>query len=231
MAIRWRKSDIAELRNYVRKFNAKITRAVKKNPAAREFLPERLSVKEIQERITERKDYNNLKKSINRFMKKGAENLVTMANGIVVTQYQKKELEIQRQIVNRKRAQARKEAGELQPGRMGKIEHWAYKALGLPEMTQAEQWGKYVETLEKQSKEAYYVQRDEQYLANWLQGLFTQFGDEWAKEIIDATSVLDRSKLINAIIKNDALSLGFVYDLTELEAKKQRLLDEIALLY
>lgn len=230
MAIRWRKSDIAELRKYVQKFNAKVTRVSKKNPAVREFLPERLNVKDIQERITERKDFNNLKKSVNRFMQKGAENLVTMANGIVVTQYQQKELEIQRRIVNQKRAKARKEAGELKPGRMGKIEQWANRILEMPEKVNKESWNRYVTQLEKQSKEAYYVQRDEQYLANWVQGLYTQYGDKDALEIINATSDIDRKKLINAIIENDAMSLGFVYDLTDLQAKKQRLLDEIALL-
>lgn len=230
MSIRWRKSDIAELRTLVRKFNAKITRVSKKNPAVVEFLPERLNVKDIQEGITERKDFNNLKKSVSRFMQKGAENLVTMQNGIVITQYQKKELEIQRNSINRKRAQARKEAGELQPGRMGTIEQWANRILDKAEDIRRENWESYVKRLEKQSKEAYYVRRDETYLANWVQGLFSTFGDEWAFELLDATEDIDRKKLIDAIIENDALSLGFVYDLTELKDKKQRLLDELALL-
>lgn len=230
MAIKWRKSDIAELGTLVRKFNAKITRVSKKNPTVVEFLPERLNVKDIQERITERKDFNNLKKSVARFMQKGAENLVTLQNGIVLTKYQKKELEIQRGIINRKQARAHKEAGELQPGRMGTIEQWANRILDKVEDIKQENWKSYVKRLERQSQEAYYVRRDDTYLANWTQSLFTVFGDQWALEILDATKDIDRNKLLKATIENDALSIGFNYDLTELEAKKERILDELALL-
>ncbi len=230
MAIRWRKNDVRELQNYVRKFNAKITRTEKKNPAAKEFLPQRLNVRDLQEGITERKDFNNLKRSVDRFMKKGAENITQLANGVTTTKWQKEEWNIQRATINRRRAESARKAKEAPSGRMGKVEQYANKPLPEPENIKPGDWQRYVERLEKQAKEAYIIGRREQYLANWVQGLFTEFGDEAAMEILKATEGIDRKKLIDAIIDNDALSLGFVYSLVELEDRKERLLAELALL-
>lgn len=228
MSINWRKSDIKDLRNYVRKFNAKITRLNKKVPGIKEFLPERLSVQQLRESITERRDFNNLKKSVDRFMRKGAENLVKLGNGITTTKWQKKELEIKRSIINRRRAKAREEVGEVPQGRIGTVVQWENKALKRLEEVSKESWEAFVSRLEKQSQQAYITGRDEQYLANWVQGLYAEFGDEWANQIIAATSDLDRGKLINAIKNNDTLSLGFVYSLVELEARRDRLLAELS---
>lgn len=46
MAIKWRKQDINKLQNYVRKFNAAITRLEKKTPELKDsgVFPERLIV-------------------------------------------------------------------------------------------------------------------------------------------------------------------------------------------
>lgn len=230
MAIRWRKNDIKDLQNYVRKFNAKITRTEKKNPAAKEFLPQRLNVRDLQESITERKDFNNLKRSVDRFMKRGAENITQLANGVTTTKWQKEEWNIQRATINRRRAAAARKAKEVPSGRMGKIEQFENAPLPELENVEPESWQRYVDRLERQAKESYVTGRREQYLANWVQGLFSEFGEAAAMEILQATEGIDRKKLTDALIDNDALSLGFVYSLVELEDRKERLLAELALL-
>ena len=227
MAIRWSKKDLRELRKNVQRFNAKITRTEKKNPAAREFLPERLNVRDIQEGITERRDLNNLNKSINRFMQRGAENLVTLGNGVVTTKWQKRELEIKRATVNRQRAARRKVVGEVPERGMGTTEQYKARPLQSLEEVSREQWDAFVERIEKEASFTQRNIRDERYLANWTQGLFNVFGEEKAMRILAATENLSRSDLITAIIDNDYLTEDFIYDLTNIDVKMERMITEL----
>lgn len=58
------------------------------------MLPELLSVRTIKNDIHDRRDLKNLYKSINRFMKHGAEEKIELASGIKMTSYQRNELRI-----------------------------------------------------------------------------------------------------------------------------------------
>lgn len=65
MAIRWRKQDITKLSDYVRKFNAAITRREKQYE---QNLPEKLNAKSLRKTITERSSFNALIKSVDKFL-------------------------------------------------------------------------------------------------------------------------------------------------------------------
>ena len=80
--IKWRDTDEKALAKAVRKFNAKRTRLLKQVPELEEFLPAKLSTKELKKTIKTRRDFNNEINSIERFMQKGAEKPIVTKEGV-----------------------------------------------------------------------------------------------------------------------------------------------------
>ena len=62
--IKWRLQDRKTLARTVKNFNAKITRLEKKHPELKEFLPEKISVKDLKNNIETRQDFNRELKSL-----------------------------------------------------------------------------------------------------------------------------------------------------------------------
>lgn len=100
--IRWTKDDKQNLRKAVNNFNSKIKRLEKEG---RENLPDKVSYKELvgigelqnfenKNRIYSRGELNNVMRSLQRFSKRGAEDIVTLKSGEQVTKWQKKEIGI-----------------------------------------------------------------------------------------------------------------------------------------
>lgn len=106
--IKWRKTDIKKLSNYVRKFNTAVTKFEKAHPEFEEsqIIPERLKMDEVKSQIKTRKDYNDIIKRIDRFFKKGARDITDIA-GVKVTKWMKRELQYANQReVNRQKKKA-----------------------------------------------------------------------------------------------------------------------------
>ena len=108
--IRWTKDDKQELRRVVNNFNNKIRRLEK---LGRSNLPQKVSYKElvglkdlqegeIDRQIYSRKELNRTLKSLQRFTKKGAEDLVTLKGGAELTKWEYGEFKKNRSIAIRK---------------------------------------------------------------------------------------------------------------------------------
>lgn len=230
MAIRWRNEDITKLRNHVRKFNAKITREIKKNPKLKEFLPERLNVNELRDTITTRRDFNNIIKSVNRFMDKKATQIVTLGNGVSLTRWEKRELQYKRAAINNRKREQRKIVGEVPKGRAGTLEQYDARDLKrLDEVPKAAFEG-LRKRIYRESTEDYKKRKDEQMLANWTQAVFNAFGDEKATKILKMTEGLERSELLELILSRDDFSISFMYEDIAIEDKYNYLLEELDLL-
>lgn len=230
MAIRWRNEDVKKLRNHVRKFNAKITRELKKNSSLKEFLPERLNINELRDSITTRRDYNNLIKSVNRFMDKKATQIVTLGNGVTMTRWEKRELQYKRAAINNRKREERKKVGEVPKGRAGTLEQYAARDLKNLDEIPKEAFEGFRNKLNKESKESYTIMKNEQMLANWVQGLFNAFGDEKATAILKATEKLERRELLELILVRDDFSISFMYEDIAVQDKFDYLMDELKLL-
>ena len=230
MAIRWRNEDITKLRNHVRKFNAKITREIKKNPKLKEFLPERLNVNELRDTITTRRDFNNLIKSVNRFMDKKATQIVTLGNGVSITRWEKRELQYKRAAINNRKRKQRKIVGEVPTGRPGTLEQ--YDARDLKSITEVpkESFEGLRTRLLRESTQSYWDNKQQQMIANWTQGLFNAFGESKALEILKATEKLDRKELLELIQTRDDFSISFMYEDISVQDKYEYLLEELSLL-
>lgn len=111
--IRWRKNDLVKLSNYIRKFNASITKLSKKQPELldSDILPSKLNVKEVKEKIYSRADYNRVIKRIDRWFKPGARDLTVNAVGQKITKWLSKEIQYAKQRVAKNREKRLKEAG------------------------------------------------------------------------------------------------------------------------
>lgn len=104
--IRWKQSDTDELKKAVKNFNAKISRLEKKYPEQKNALPERMSVKQIKELVTSRKDLQRELRSLRRFTVRGAEELVDVPDSdynLKITKWQKNEMLSRLKRINRRR--------------------------------------------------------------------------------------------------------------------------------
>lgn len=104
--IRWKQSDNDDLRKAVKNFNAKITRLEKKYPDQKNALPERMSVKQIKELVTSRKDLQRELRALRRFTTPGAEQLVDIPESdynLKITKWQKDEMLSRLNRINKRR--------------------------------------------------------------------------------------------------------------------------------
>lgn len=101
--IRWRERDTQQLAKKVKNFNAKLTRLSKKNPALKEILPDRVSMKDLRGDITNRQEYNRVIKALSAFTEKGAEEVVTGKSGVTTTKWQLQQVRKAVALENRRR--------------------------------------------------------------------------------------------------------------------------------
>lgn len=218
--IKWRKSDEQELTKAVRKFNAKRTRIINKFPEMEEFLPDRLSVKDIRENVSTRKEFKKQINSIERFMHKGAEKPIITDTGIKTTAYEKKEVGIKVRALNARRTAERKKADvSTEKGTMGTIRanNLLPKKYDIDKIKKSD-WGKFKESVEKQIKDSYTTDRYERYKENYLKGLENAFGSK-AENLKRLVENINADVLVQMFYDNPILQIDFIYDPIEMEAK------------
>lgn len=207
--IRWKQSDNKELAKVVHNFNAKIKRLEKKNPELKEALPEKVSVKQLKNLIQTRKDLNRELRSLKRFSKRGAEEIITYGkNNITLTKWQKKEMSIQAGIINRRRTLKRIEYEQTELKRAQ--ENLGYKriefGMGPLEKNQFKHttpltWGmsqselkRKIKSYKKQVQSDWYEKMDEQWRENYITSLEQNFNPHDVEDIIEHISNMDISE-------------------------------------
>lgn len=218
--IKWRESDEKELAKAVRKFNAKRTRLLKQIPDLEEFLPAKISTKEIREQIKTRRDLKNELNSIERFMRKGAEKPVVTKEGIKTTTYEKKEIEIKVRAINARRTAERKRANvSTEKGTMGTIRenNLRPKQVDINKIKKSD-WEKFKESVEKQARDSYFQGKYERYKENFMKGLENAFGEKGA-ELIEIAKQIDSETLTQMYYDDPILQIDFIYDPLEMQVK------------
>lgn len=84
MAIRYDKELNREINRIVKNFNQKIVRLEKQE---RELLPDTVSIKELKKSVTSRNELKRKLKELQRFSKRGAEEIITTKGGLTLTRY------------------------------------------------------------------------------------------------------------------------------------------------
>lgn len=229
--IRWRKADEIKLRNYVRKFNASITRESKKNPelADANILPEKMDYKSIRNNITTRKDYNNVIRRIDRWFRPGARDVITDESGIRMTRWIKKEVQYASMRITNRRKKVREGL------RLGEK---ALKELHLDDITPKEKlqkiaerlkdysennntdienetqsWQNFVQSVLNRDYQAYDDKRNEEYYENYINSLYENFGVTNAAAIqnIIEENDINGYQLYIMGLRDDRVSISFVY--------------------
>ena len=218
--IKWRESDEKALAKAVRKFNAKRTRLIKQVPELEEFLPSKISTKEIREHVKTRRDLKNELNSIERFMRKGAEKPIITKEGIKTTVYEKKEISLKVGAINQRRAaELKKAAPSTEKGTMGTIRenNLKPKQYDIDKIKKSD-WKKFVESVEKQSKDSYASDRYDRYKENFIKGLENAFGEK-GSELIEIAMQIDGETLTQMYYDDPILQIDFIYDPLEMQVK------------
>lgn len=212
--IKWRKQDKQKVTNTVRQFNSKITRLLKKNPALKPYLPDRINAKELTKNIQTRSDFNREINSLNRFLKKGAETPITTETGLRTTLWQRKEIGIKVATINRKRAVERKRANvSTFKGTMGSIQknNLEPKQYDFNKIKPSN-WDKFVQTVEKQVKANYFSEKNELYKQNYMLAISNVFNKEDSARLLSIIQKIPAEKLVDLYYLDPVLQIDFVYD-------------------
>lgn len=218
--IKWRDTDKKELAKAVRKFNAKRTRLLKQVPELEEFLPPKASTKDIRKSVQTRRDLKNELNALERFMRKGAEKPIVTKEGIKTTAYEKKEIAIKVRAINQRRAaELKKAAPSTEKGTMGTIRenNLKPKKYDIDKIKKSD-WKKFVESVEKQSKDSYASDRYDRYKENFIKGLENAFGEK-GSELIEIAKQIDAETLTQMYYDDPILQIDFIYDPLEMQVK------------
>ena len=217
--IRWKSSDEQLLNKTVKNFNAKIRRLEKKYDKAieqaktkeearnilrqKEALPEKVVKKDLKALINTRKDLNREVKMLQRFSKKGAEQIKPAPNNdnnLLLTKWQIQEYSRRMGIINRNRNKRLKEIEELEATSRGEELGYTRGAIGMGSyetniLKPAKAWTKSLDRtgfnkkwgMSMEELQADYYDKGMEVLKNnYIDALLTEFNEEDIKDVVEA---------------------------------------------
>lgn len=226
--IKWRNKDKTRLSNTVRQFNAKITRTLKKNPELAPYLPERLTVQGLRDKIKTRQDFNREVNSARRFLKPGAETPVTSATGIRTTKWEKREVGIKVDVINRRRNRELKKMNPTtEKGTMGTIRENNLRPKKYDiDKIKASDWDMFVYGVEKQIMSGYTAQKNELYKQNFIKAVKTAFGSK-GTEIVEMAQSIPADILVELYYNDPVLQVEFIYNPLEMQIKIDNIVEHL----
>lgn len=213
--MRWSKKDRKKLSNLARKFNSKLTRLNNQKPGGEEYLPERINVKELTEQIYSRQDFKRIINKHERFMKKGAEEIILSSKGIKTTKWEKHEVALAVAQINRNRTKERKKANvNTYKGTMGSIEsnNLRPKKFNFENIKKSD-WEKYMQNVEKQIISNYSEEKKERYKQNYLTCIESNLGDsDQAEGLYKFINSLDADFMYSKYYDDSLLQIQYISD-------------------
>ena len=218
--IRWRPDDDKRLKNTVRNFMDKKRWLIKKYEAAYKAtgdiqykqkiaaLPENVTVTQLKDLISTRQDLNRELNSLQRFSRRGAEEIVTIPDNkynLQTTKWQLQEANRRTGIINRTRKQrlerlesaAAKSGGEdlgytvgdIGMGQADKIALRPFKATTY-DMNRKD-WNTRYRHIRKESQDSYFNWKDELLRNNYINSLERNYANDDIVDVIDAIQNMD----------------------------------------
>ena len=212
--IRWKPDDNQELRKAVKNFNAKIRRLEKKDPQNKAALPEKVTVRQLKELISTRRDLNRELNALKRFSKKGSEEIIDVPDSkynLKITKWQKEEMTRRAGIINRKRKRRLRELSEIQLESRGEKLGYTRGAIGMgkaeeisltpiraftPGMNTRDLKKKYNMIL-KESQSVSWDEKELRLKANYIKALQQNFNPNDVKDIIEEIEEVKKIIIIN----------------------------------
>lgn len=199
--IRWSEADNQELTRAVKNFNAKVKRLEKKYGNSDVILPEKVSMKQMRELISTRRDLQRELKSLQSFTQRGSETIITIPNtdnNIQVTKWQRDEMTKRASVINRKRTIRRKELEQTELENRGKALGYTRGDIGMgkveaiqlrptstftKKMSKADVKAKW-EHFMRESQSDYWKKRDVLMRENFIKALEQNFNPKDVKDIV-----------------------------------------------
>lgn len=234
--IRWRASDLQKLEREIDKFNRKIYRERSAHPEKRDILPDTIKVADKKAMIEKFKQsprsvFQKEIKSLERFRKKGAADVITSKTGNKVTRWEKNEVAIKVATINRARTKERARVaeieattrgkpiglkrGEMMSGRMMSLQP---KIFNFDNIRGGKEWEKYKRGVENLiSPEAENV-KNERYKANYLKALDTALGG-YGQDLIKKLEKVSAEDIVNIYYQDQEANIDFIYAPEEILSK------------
>lgn len=230
--IKWRRSDEDLLRRTVKNFNAKISRVTKNHPELAKYQPERANFKELKQQLKNlpRSEFKKEIARLQRYSKKGAEQIREADTGGVVTNYSFREITIYRQTINREKAKRRKEkqfTGEkaMEGNRFISEREADLLPESAPKQRTTAGWHDLELRLYRQQRGDYREKQQELYRENILTAVSRVFGGGSAALWVLAK--LTPEQLIDFYYESPFLSLDYIYSEQERQIIEDTIINEI----
>lgn len=229
--IRWRQNDETNLKKAVRNYNAKISRLEKKlSPDEKSALPQKMTVKQLKELIETRQDLNREINALQRFTRRGAEELIEIPDNkynLKITKWQFREQNRRNTIINTKRRKRALEflnldmkqgstdlgykLGELG---MGKAEEVALRQTeAFPkDMNRRDLNKRYLHFL-AESQSTYFDRIDERFREVYINNLKLKYNPNDIEDIIESIQEMDYKEFYKEIQREGGVkaSLEWTY--------------------
>lgn len=243
MAIKWRQQDLKKLAIYTRKFNAAITRLEKKAPdlIGTGVFPERITTSDLKSRILNRNDFNREIRKIDRFFKKGAQDIVRDESGFETTRWQKREVKYTEQRINaQKRAYVKKynipknqlEFLGLEPidlmAEKKKIFNEAGKLDSYEEqINKLQEWYNIAYTMDREASSDYLDTAFAKLRSAYINAIKAHMPQDKAEELIQFLNDNEiwGSDIVWAISQNDVLDFEYFYNTEDELARSEIMID------
>lgn len=222
--IDWSKGGKEELKIAIRNFNAKVNRLAKKNPKTAGALPEKVTLSEFVGTknkpglIQTRQDLKREIKALKRFSIRGAEELIVLPNndyGTKITKWQKREMDIRKSVVNRKRNKQKEmlEQVELESGRKGLGYTLGQLGMGKQELKQLEPVNTYTRTssskdikakyrsLRKESQSDFYDKKIQDLKDEYIKAMEQSYNHEDIKDVVNTIENMDDKEFFKRFIR------------------------------
>lgn len=201
------------VRRAVKNFNAKISRELKKDPAAAAWLPERVSVKAFKAENVLRKDVNASLERLRRFSTPGAALPVELNPGLVRSVWEVKETFAAAAAADKRRArELRRMKPSTERGTMGLVEQHNLRPIRIhPEKMSLADWKAKQRTAEREAKAAYDMLRMIEYKANYLTAVRNTLGP-FGEPILKLLQNVSPGRMVEGYKNNPVLNIDFLYD-------------------
>ena len=127
MAIRYDKKLNQEINRTIKNFNQKIARLEKQE---KELLPSKITKKELKESVYTRSELQRKLKELQRFSKRGAEDVITTRGGVRITKYELNEIKRENARLKRNITREINRLKVNKPKILGKIQTSTFSEMG-----------------------------------------------------------------------------------------------------
>lgn len=127
MAIRYDKKLNQEINRTIKNFNQKIARLEKQE---RELLPSKISKKELKESVYTRQELQRRLKELQRFSKRGAEDVIETKGGVKLTKYELENLKKDKARIKQKISREKNRLEKTKPKVFGKEQSATFSQMG-----------------------------------------------------------------------------------------------------